>query len=83
MGAKLLYAFAEATVPKVTVITERRRAELLCNGLKAHPQGYYFAWPAAEIAVMGAEALWESLYAKITRPRARKQRRRARILSLG
>jgi acetyl-CoA carboxylase carboxyltransferase component len=55
-GAKLLYAFAEATVPKVTVITRKAYGgayDVMCS--KHIGADYNVAWPSAEIAVMGAE----------------------------
>ena len=55
-GAKLLYAFAEATVPKLTVITRKAYGgayDVMCS--KHLGADYNAAWPTAEIAVMGAE----------------------------
>jgi propionyl-CoA carboxylase beta chain len=55
-GAKLLYAFAEATVPKLTVITRKAYGgayDVMCS--KHLGADYNCAWPTAEIAVMGAE----------------------------
>jgi len=55
-GAKLLYAFAEATVPKVTVITRKSYGGAYCvMGSKQIRTDFNFAWPTAEIAVMGPE----------------------------
>src|SRR6478736_3328785 len=55
-GAKLLYAFAEATVPKVTVITRKAYGGAYCVMASKHIRtDVNFAWPTAEIAVMGAE----------------------------
>jgi propionyl-CoA carboxylase beta chain len=55
-GAKLLYAYCEATVPRITVITRKAYggAYLVMNarGIRAD---LVFAWPSAEIAVMGAQ----------------------------
>jgi acetyl-CoA carboxylase carboxyltransferase component len=55
-GAKLLYAFSEATVPRVTVITRKAYggAYLVMNS-RAVRADLAFAWPTAEIAVMGAQ----------------------------
>jgi propionyl-CoA carboxylase beta chain len=55
-GAKLLYAFAEATVPKVTVVTRKAYggAYVVMNS-KHLRADFSFAWPTAEIAVMGSE----------------------------
>ncbi len=55
-GAKLLYAFAEATVPKVTVITRKAYGGAYCVMASKHIRtDYNFAFPTAEIAVMGPE----------------------------
>jgi propionyl-CoA carboxylase beta chain len=55
-GAKLLYAFAEATVPKVTVITRKAYGGAYCVMASKHIRtDVNFAWPTAEIAVMGPE----------------------------
>jgi propionyl-CoA carboxylase beta chain len=55
-GAKLLYAFAEATVPKVTVITRKAYGGAYCVMASKHIRAdFNFAWPTAEIAVMGPE----------------------------
>src|SRR5206468_4877048 len=53
-GAKLLYAFAEATVPKLTVITRKAYGGAYCVMASKHIRAdFNFAWPSAEIAVMG------------------------------
>jgi len=55
-GAKLLYAYCEATVPKVTVITRKAYGGAYDVMSSKHIRGdMNFAWPSAEIAVMGAE----------------------------
>ncbi len=55
-GSKLLYAYCEATVPKVTVITRKAYGGAYCAmGGKFSKADLNFAWPSAEIAVMGAE----------------------------
>ncbi|MGH2457579.1 MAG: carboxyl transferase domain-containing protein, partial [Chloroflexota bacterium] len=52
-GAKLLYAYAEATVPKVTVITRKAYGGAYCVMNSKHIRGdLVYAWPTAEIAVM-------------------------------
>jgi propionyl-CoA carboxylase beta chain len=62
-GAKLLYAFAEATVPKVTVITRKAYGGAYCVMSSKHLRtDVNFAWPTAEIAVMGAEGAVNVLY---------------------
>ena len=55
-GAKLLFAFAEATVPKVTVVTRKAYGGAYCVMASKHIRtDINFAWPTAEIAVMGPE----------------------------
>ena len=62
-GAKLLYAFAEATVPKITVITRKAYGGAYCvMGSKHLRTDMNFAWPTAEIAVMGPEGAVNILY---------------------
>ncbi|PWT94666.1 MAG: methylmalonyl-CoA carboxyltransferase [Blastocatellia bacterium] len=62
-GAKLLYAFAEATVPKLTVITRKAYGGAYCVMASKHIRtDLNFAWPTAEIAVMGPEGAVEILY---------------------
>jgi propionyl-CoA carboxylase beta chain len=62
-GAKLLYAFAEATVPKMTVITRKAYGGAYCvMGSKHIRTDVNLAWPTAEIAVMGPEGAVEILY---------------------
>jgi propionyl-CoA carboxylase beta chain len=62
-GAKLLYAFAEATVPKLTVITRKAYGGAYCVMSSKHIRSdVNFAWPSAEIAVMGAEGAVNILY---------------------
>ncbi len=62
-GAKLLYAFAEATVPKVTVITRKAYGGAYCVMSSKHLRtDVNYAWPTAEIAVMGAEGAVNVLY---------------------
>jgi propionyl-CoA carboxylase beta chain len=62
-GAKLLYAYAEATVPKVTVITRKAYGGAYCvMGSKHVRTDINFAYPTAEIAVMGPEGAVNILY---------------------
>jgi propionyl-CoA carboxylase beta chain len=62
-GAKLLYAFAEATVPKVTVITRKAYGGAYCVMSSKHIRtDFNYAWPSAEIAVMGPEGAVNILY---------------------
>jgi propionyl-CoA carboxylase beta chain len=62
-GAKLLYAYAEATVPKITVITRKAYGGAYCvMGSKHLRTDINFAYPTAEIAVMGAEGAVNIIY---------------------
>ncbi len=62
-GAKLLYAYAEATVPKITVITRKAYGGAYCvMGSKHIRTDINFAWPTAEIAVMGPEGAVNIVY---------------------
>ena len=62
-GAKLLYAFAEATVPKITVIARKAYGGAYCvMGSKHLRTDVNFAWPSAEIAVMGADGAVNIIY---------------------
>ncbi len=62
-GAKLLFAFAEATVPKVTVITRKAYGGAYCVMASKHIRtDLNYAWPTAEIAVMGPEGAVNVLY---------------------
>ena len=62
-GAKLLFAFTEATVPKVTVITRKAYGGAYDVMSSKHIRGdLNYAWPSAEIAVMGAKGAAEILY---------------------
>ena len=64
-GAKLLYAYAEATVPKITVITRKAYGGAYCVMASKHIRtDINFAYPTAEIAVMGAEGAIGVLYRK-------------------
>src|SRR5207237_6960632 len=62
-GAKLLYAYAEATVPKVTIITRKAYGGAYCvMGSKHLRTDVNLAYPTAEIAVMGAEGAVNIVY---------------------
>jgi propionyl-CoA carboxylase beta chain len=62
-GAKLLFAYAEATVPKVTVITRKAYGGAYDVMSSKHIRGdVNYAWPSAEIAVMGAKGAAEIIY---------------------
>ena len=77
-GAKLLYAYGECTVPKVTVILRKNYGGAYCVMSSKHLRGdVNYAWPTAEIAVMGgsgaAEILYGSQMKKIENDAERKQ----------
>jgi propionyl-CoA carboxylase beta chain len=80
-GAKLLYAFAEATVPKITVITRKAYGGAYCVMASKHIRtDVNFAWPTAEIAVMGAEGAVGILYRReIFEASDQEAARRARV----
>jgi propionyl-CoA carboxylase beta chain len=62
-GAKLLYAYAEATVPKITVITRKAYGGAYCVMSSKHLRtDVNLAWPTAELAVMGPEGAVNILY---------------------
>ena len=64
-GAKLLYAYAEATVPKVTIITRKAYGGAYDVMSSKHLRGdINYAWPTAEIAVMGPAGAIEIIYGK-------------------
>jgi acetyl-CoA carboxylase carboxyltransferase component len=64
-GAKLLYAFAEATVPKITVITRKAYGGAYCVMNSRHLRAdLVLAWPTAEIAVMGPEGAVNIIFRK-------------------
>lgn len=83
-GAKLLYAFAEATVPKITVITRKAYGGAYCVMASKHIRtDINFAWPSAEIAVMGAEGAVGVLYRReINEAADAEAARRARVAEL-
>jgi acetyl-CoA carboxylase carboxyltransferase component len=64
-GAKLLYAYCEATVPKLTVVTRKAYGGAYCVMSSKHIRGdVNLAWPIAEIAVMGAEGAVSVIFRK-------------------
>ncbi len=78
-GAKLLYAYCEATVPKVTVITRKAYGGAYDVMSSKHIRGdMNFAWPTAEIAVMGAAGavsiIFKDTIAKAENPQAEQER---------
>lgn len=81
-GAKLLYAFAEATVPKITVITRKAYGGAYCVMASKHIRtDINFAYPTAEIAVMGAEGAVGILYRKELADTTNPEENRARIIA--
>ncbi|MBL8182268.1 MAG: acyl-CoA carboxylase subunit beta [Blastocatellia bacterium] len=81
-GAKLLYAFAEATVPKITVITRKAYGGAYCVMASKHIRtDINFAYPTAEIAVMGAEGAVGVLYKKELLDTTNSEENRQRIVN--
>lgn len=81
-GAKLLYAFAEATVPKITVITRKAYGGAYCVMASKHIRtDINFAYPSAEIAVMGAEGAVGILYRKELADTTNPEENRQRIIN--
>jgi propionyl-CoA carboxylase beta chain len=83
-GAKLLYAFAEATVPKVTVITRKAYGGAYCVMASKHIRtDVNYAWPTAEIAVMGPEGAVDIVFKReldrVTSPQQRQELRQSKI----
>ena len=79
-GAKLLYAFAEATVPKVSVITRKAYGGAYCVMLsKDIATDFNFAYPTAEIAVMGPEGAVNILYRRELSPDAPPEARAEKV----
>jgi len=79
-GAKLLFAFAEATVPKLTVITRKAYGGAYCVMSSKHLRtDVNFAWPTAEIAVMGAEGAVNILYRRELKAAEDPEAERARL----
>ncbi|WP_028581625.1 acyl-CoA carboxylase subunit beta [Desulfogranum japonicum] len=64
-GAKLMYAYGEATVPKITIITRKAYGGAYCVMSSKHLRcDINYSWPTGEIAVMGAKGAVEVLYAR-------------------
>ncbi|MBI2818005.1 MAG: acyl-CoA carboxylase subunit beta [Acidobacteria bacterium] len=80
-GAKLLFAFAEATVPKITVITRKAYGGAYCVMASKHIRtDMNYAFPTAEIAVMGAEGAVNILYRReLNGASATDDRRKAKV----
>jgi propionyl-CoA carboxylase beta chain len=81
-GAKLIYAYAEATVPKVTVITRKAYGGAYdVMGSKHLGADMNFAWPTAQVAVMGAQGAVNILYRKELTEAADPEARRAELIT--
>lgn len=79
-GAKFLYAFSEATVPKITVILRKAYGGAYCVMNSKHIGGdYNFAWPNAEIAVMGAEGACNIIFRKEIANSKNKEEKKAQL----
>jgi propionyl-CoA carboxylase beta chain len=80
-GAKLLYAYAEATVPKITVITRKAYggAYDVMSSKHLHAD-FNFAWPTAEIAVMGPEGAVNIIYRRQLAASKAPQKRREQLM---
>jgi propionyl-CoA carboxylase beta chain len=83
-GAKLLFAFAEATVPKITVITRKAYGGAYCVMASKHIRAdVNYAWPTAEIAVMGPEGAVDIVYktelSQVKEAKKREQLRKQKI----
>lgn len=76
-GAKMLYAYAESTVPKITLILRKAYGgAYLAMGCKELGTDYVFAWPQAEIAVMGADGAMDIMFRGLE-PEEKQKRRQA------
>jgi acetyl-CoA carboxylase carboxyltransferase component len=82
-GAKLLYAYCEATVPKLTVITRKSYGGAYCVMSSKHIRGdVNLAWPSAEIAVMGPDGAVNVIFRKEIAEAADPEARRAELIAL-
>lgn len=80
-GAKLLYAFSEATVPRITVITRKSYGGAYCVMSSKQIRGdINFAWPTAEIAVMGPEGAVNIIFRKEIQASENPQELRERLI---
>jgi len=81
-GAKLLYAYCEATVPKITVITRKAYGgayDVMCS---KHVRGdFNFAWPASELAVMGPDGAVNIIFRKELDEAKDPEKRRAELVA--
>ncbi|MCO5314602.1 MAG: acyl-CoA carboxylase subunit beta [Solirubrobacterales bacterium] len=81
-GAKLLYAFTEATVPKLTVVTRKAYGGAYDVMSSKHMLAdFNFAWPTAEVAVMGAEGAVNIIYRNDIRNSPTPEERRESLIS--
>ena len=79
-GAKLLYAYAEATVPKITILTRKAYGgAYIVMGSRHLGADAYFAWPTGEIAVMGPEGAVEIISRRALDEAADRSAERARL----
>lgn len=80
-GAKLLYAFSEATVPRLTVITRKAYGGAYDVMNSKHiGADYNFAWPSAEIAVMGPEGACDIIFRKEISKSEKPEKKRAEVV---
>ncbi len=80
-GAKLLYAYAEATVPKITVITRKAYGGAYDVMNSKHIRGdFNFAWPTAELAVMGAKGAVEIIFKREIEKAEDKEKRNQELI---
>ena len=80
-GAKLLYAFAEATVPKLTVITRKAYGGAYDVMSSKHIRGdYNIAWPSAELAVMGAQGAVQIIHRRRIEDAKNPEQERVRLV---
>jgi propionyl-CoA carboxylase beta chain len=81
-GAKLLYAYAEATVPKLTVITRKAYGGAYDVMSSKHIRAdFNFAWPTAEVAVMGPEGAVNIIFRKELEEASDPEARRAELIA--
>ena len=82
-GAKLLFAYCEATVPKLTVITRKAYGGAYCVMSSKHTRGdVNLAWPTAEIAVMGPEGAVNIIFRQEIAKAADPEAKRAELINL-
>jgi len=82
-GAKLLYAYCEATVPKITVITRKSYGGAYCVMSSKHIRGdVNLAWPSAEIAVMGPDGAVNIVFRKEIAEAADPEAKRAELIAM-